>query len=277
MGQIIEIRLTAKQREELEAIVARPSESAGLVRRARVVLLSASGLSGEEIALRLDLSGPHVSKIRSRFRTEGVQGLAERPKAGRKDHAVPAATVERIVELAMSPPPAGRSRWTTRLLGKQVARCPGRACAPATPCCACARSTATVASSRSARARSPSTSSMSRASRACSRTADRSNVGEVVRTNSRDRADPDLGRRAGARRRPERPRRRRRRSSGTSAARKYHPARRCRRTMRRGLASCTNEAPLSVNVVTKRVRQRRRSLHDHDFDVLLERLRYDDD
>jgi transposase len=93
MGQVIEIRLTAKQRQELEAIVARPSESAGLVRRARVVLLSDSGLSGQEIALRLDLSGPHVSKIRSRFLAEGVQGLKERPKAGRKDHAVPAATV----------------------------------------------------------------------------------------------------------------------------------------------------------------------------------------
>jgi transposase len=120
MGQIIEIRLTAKQREELEAIVARPSESAGLVRRARVVLLSDSGLSGQEIALRLDLSGPHVSKIRSRFRAEGVEGLTERPKAGRKDHAVPANTVERVVQLAMSPPPAGRSRWTTRLLAKAV-------------------------------------------------------------------------------------------------------------------------------------------------------------
>jgi transposase len=33
---------------------------------------------------------------------------------------VPAATVERIVALAMSPPPAGRSRWTTRLLAKEV-------------------------------------------------------------------------------------------------------------------------------------------------------------
>jgi hypothetical protein len=44
MGQIIEIRLTAKQREELEAIVPRPSESAGLVRRARVVLLSGRNL-----------------------------------------------------------------------------------------------------------------------------------------------------------------------------------------------------------------------------------------
>jgi transposase len=50
----------------------------------------------------------------------GVAGLATRPKAGRKDHAVPATTVERVVELAMSPPPAGRSRWTTRLLAKEV-------------------------------------------------------------------------------------------------------------------------------------------------------------
>src|SRR4029453_12861743 len=41
-------------------------------------------------------------------------------EGGRTDHAVPAATVERVVELAMSPPPAGRSRWTTRLLAKEV-------------------------------------------------------------------------------------------------------------------------------------------------------------
>jgi hypothetical protein len=33
---------------------------------------------------------------------------------------VPADTIERIVQLAMSPPPPGRSRWTTRLLGKEL-------------------------------------------------------------------------------------------------------------------------------------------------------------
>ena len=120
MGHVIDIKVTEKQRRELEAIIARPSESAGLVRRARVVLLSDRGLSGREIAIRLDLSPEHVSVIRSRFRAEGIGGLAERPKAGRKDHAVAAATVEQIVQLAMSPPPAGRSRWTTRLLAREV-------------------------------------------------------------------------------------------------------------------------------------------------------------
>ena len=114
------MKITLKQRRELEQIVGRPSEPAGLVRRARVILLSAQGLSGREIAERLELSPEHVSRLRTRFREEGVEGLNERKKAGRKDHAVPQETVERIVQLAMSPPPAGRSRWTTRLLGREV-------------------------------------------------------------------------------------------------------------------------------------------------------------
>lgn len=61
-----------------------------------------------------------VSRIRRRSIEGGVEGLATQPKVGRKDHAVPAAKLERVIELAMSPPPAGRSRWTTRLLGKEV-------------------------------------------------------------------------------------------------------------------------------------------------------------
>lgn len=119
MGRAIEMKVSGKQRRELEIIVARPSESAGLVRRARVVLLSADGVSGREIAKRLDLTPEAVSRIRGRFRAEGVSGLAEKPKAGRKDHAVSPETVAKIVDLAMSPPPAGRSRWTTRLLAKK--------------------------------------------------------------------------------------------------------------------------------------------------------------
>jgi transposase len=125
MGHVIEIKLTDEQREQLRSIVRRPSESAGLVRRARVVLLSDEGVSGREIALRLDLSPEHVSVIRSRFRAEGVAGLAERPKPGRTDHAVSAETEARLVQLAMSPPPAGRSRWTARLLAKAVRLSPG--------------------------------------------------------------------------------------------------------------------------------------------------------
>lgn len=120
MRRVNSIRLSAGQQRELEAILARRSERAGVVRRARVVLWTAEGIAASEIAKRLDLSQPAVSRIRRRFLEGGVAGLAEQPKAGRKDHALPTATVEKIVQLALSPPPPGRTRWTTRLLGREV-------------------------------------------------------------------------------------------------------------------------------------------------------------
>jgi transposase len=119
------VRVTRKQQKQLEAVIARPSAPAGLVRRARVILLSAAGASGIDIAVQLDLSPESVSRIRRRFVEAGVDGLADQPKAGRRDHAVPAETVEQILQLALSPPPAGRSRWSTRLLAQAVDRTSG--------------------------------------------------------------------------------------------------------------------------------------------------------
>jgi transposase len=125
MAHAHQISTTRKQRQRLETLVARASAPAGVVRRARVILLSAAGVSATEITTRLDLSAEAVSRIRQRFLRDGVDGLADRPRAGRRDHAVPPETVERIVQLALSPPPAGRSRWTTRLLGAAVGRTSG--------------------------------------------------------------------------------------------------------------------------------------------------------
>ena len=114
-----DVHLKPSERKVLERLVARRSAHAAHARRARVILLSDEGISGLEIAERVGISKQHVSRIRARFVAGGVDGLAEQPKAGRKDHAVPAETVEKIVQTALSPPPAGRSRWTTRLLGKK--------------------------------------------------------------------------------------------------------------------------------------------------------------
>jgi transposase len=119
------VRTTRKQQKMLNAVIARPSAPAGVVRRARVILLSAAGVSGIDIAAQIDLSPESVSRIRRRFVEAGVDGLLDQPKAGRRDHAVPADTVEQIIQLALSPPPAKRSRWTTRLLADAVGRTSG--------------------------------------------------------------------------------------------------------------------------------------------------------
>jgi transposase len=75
--------------------------------------------------VQLDLFPESVSRIRRRFVETGVDGLFDQPKAGRRDHAVPTDTVEGILQLALSPPPAGRSRWTTRLRAAVVGRTSG--------------------------------------------------------------------------------------------------------------------------------------------------------
>jgi transposase len=64
-------------------------------------------VQGKEIAKRVGITPEYVSRIRKRFESSGVDGLAERKRAGRKDHAVPAETIERIIQTALSPPPAG--------------------------------------------------------------------------------------------------------------------------------------------------------------------------
>jgi len=120
MAHVNSIRLYGSQRQVLEKIAGRPSGGAGEVRRALVVLWTADGVPAGEIAARLHLTAEAVSRIRRRFLEGGIEGLADRPKTGRKDHALPAETLEKIVHLALSPPPAGRTRWTTRLLAKEV-------------------------------------------------------------------------------------------------------------------------------------------------------------
>ncbi len=101
------------------ALVARPSASAGHVRRARVVLLAADGVPGVEIAQRLSLSIPQVSRIRKRFQHGKVEGLADQPKPGRGNN-VPESVVQKVVATVMSPPPSGHSHWSTRELAKRV-------------------------------------------------------------------------------------------------------------------------------------------------------------
>ena len=119
MGRTTALEATPAQRRTLKALIARPSAGAGHVRRARVILLAADGVPGVEIARRLALSVPQVSRIRKRFAVGGVEGLAEQPKAGRGNN-VPEALVRKVVSTVMSPPPAGYSHWSTRQLARTV-------------------------------------------------------------------------------------------------------------------------------------------------------------
>ena len=74
--------MTATQREELESLARLRSLPHGLVRPARISLLSADGMTNKGIAASAALSGAMVGLWRKRFLSHGVVGLYDGPRPG---------------------------------------------------------------------------------------------------------------------------------------------------------------------------------------------------
>lgn len=114
-----EVVLNDEQRSRLERIVRAATSEQRLVKRARVALLAEKGLSNEEIGTLVGLSSHKVSKWRQRVAGEGVEGLADRPRAGgprRYGHDERL----RVFQMACSPPPEGETHWSVRSLAAAV-------------------------------------------------------------------------------------------------------------------------------------------------------------
>src|SRR4051812_1931018 len=73
------IRLTPAQRQTLLAWQRAPTISAGLARRARILLLLADGVTITAIAPKVGISRRHTYKWIQRFVQEGLEGLIDRP------------------------------------------------------------------------------------------------------------------------------------------------------------------------------------------------------
>jgi hypothetical protein len=77
------IELTEQERAELEALAGRLTAPFRQVQRARIVLYAADGLQNKEIAARLDTAPEVVAKWRRRFCERRLEGLTDKPRAGR--------------------------------------------------------------------------------------------------------------------------------------------------------------------------------------------------
>lgn len=128
------VRLTNEERVKLEAILSKGKHSAQLVKRVRV-LLELDEMSRYQkgpkrrymptyggIAARCGVHEATVSKIAERYAEKGFEAALERKKR-ETPPITPIVTGDleaRIVALACSSPPEGRSKWTLRLLETKV-------------------------------------------------------------------------------------------------------------------------------------------------------------
>jgi transposase len=118
MRKGVEVRLGLGDRERLEAIVGSRNSPQKHVWRARIVLLSAAGVGTMAIQRQTAKGKPTIWRWQARFMDEGVDGLlhdATRP-AGKPP--LPAATIERVVEMTLAEPPGEAMHWTGRAMAK---------------------------------------------------------------------------------------------------------------------------------------------------------------
>lgn len=77
------VELSVEERAALEAVTRRTTEAAGLVRRARMILLAADGMPLDRIARTVGADRTIVRTWFDRYRAGGLAALQDRPRSGR--------------------------------------------------------------------------------------------------------------------------------------------------------------------------------------------------
>ena len=114
------IELKAAEKQALERVVNQGKQSARAIKRARILLERHAGVNVKLTSQVVGVSQATVSNVCKHYRTNGRQAaLREQPRSGQPvklDGRQQAA----LTVLACSDPPAGRARWTIRLLADKA-------------------------------------------------------------------------------------------------------------------------------------------------------------
>ena len=108
--------LTKEEKETLKGIINKGKHSAEKRKRAQALLFAEENYTDSMIAERTGLSRRGLEQLRERFVEEGFEvTLAGKPR-GHRPKKLSGADEARLLALACSPKPDGRSRWSLRLL-----------------------------------------------------------------------------------------------------------------------------------------------------------------
>ncbi len=114
-------------RAKLERRVRDRGAPARVVERARIVLLSAEGLTGPQIAQRVGCTEPTVIKWRRQYAEAGLAGLQDARRPGGPKTVLTEQGISEILAATVTPPPEalralGVTHWSARRLAAWLAR-----------------------------------------------------------------------------------------------------------------------------------------------------------
>jgi transposase len=118
--------LQAEERQRLLDLVRTGRRSAAVLTHARILLKADAGKDGPgledaAVAAAAESSPSTVYRVRQAFVEEGLDAALHRKKpTGRQYRKLDGAQEAKLIALACSRPPAGRSGWTLKLLADQL-------------------------------------------------------------------------------------------------------------------------------------------------------------
>jgi transposase len=116
------IALTLKEKKILNAIITKGSHPVRVFQRAQILLKADRGLKDKEIAVHLECTAHHVGRIRKRYCTVGLErALYDALRSG-KPRTFKKEDETRIVAIACTKAPEGRSHWTGKLLAEEAVK-----------------------------------------------------------------------------------------------------------------------------------------------------------
>lgn len=118
--KVYKVQLKDDQRSYLISLLYKGKHSSRKLLRARILLLSDEGYTDEEIVEITGTSRDKVHRVRQRFFEGGLNNaLEEKVRSGKPPKLDERGEAE-LTMIACSKPPAGRSRWTLRLLASKL-------------------------------------------------------------------------------------------------------------------------------------------------------------
>lgn len=115
----MDLRLSDDERAILTGMLRATTISAGLARRARVILALADGQSYAAIGTRLGVTDAYIARWKQRVLHGGLPALGDLPRSGRPDRLDPRLEAK-ILAKTQESPPAPFTHWTTRRMAQAI-------------------------------------------------------------------------------------------------------------------------------------------------------------
>ncbi len=127
MNKKYRVTLTPAEHEELGGLLARGKADVRRLRHAQILLKADQSEGGpawpdSRIAEALNVSITTVERVRQRFVEEGLAAALSPYRGGKRidSRKLDGTQEAHLIALACSAPPAGRGRWTLRLLARRM-------------------------------------------------------------------------------------------------------------------------------------------------------------